>query len=370
MIFVRDAQNSTPDSGGYLRSLQISELVLSAEHRIVDIVPRVVKPVTWLDRRRRGRQMRALKRLPDTGQSADRFRLKKTSMHYHQTRCLLDDLSDVRAFLWERTQRHGGVAAARHRGIPTVALCHNLESLVPSEDLMYSIGGLHERFRAECDQLARADARVVISERDQWLLRLFGIDSTVLPYHPPRERLLELEQIRRARALRRTPQRRLMIMGSAHYPPTYEGMRYLIETITRSGLLCGDMAVDVLGFGSHRLQPICQSPGIDFHGAVDKLHLYELMKDTAAAVVYQHSGSGALTRIPEYLAAGIPVLANPTAARNYEHLPGVALFRDDEELIERVRALDAGQNIEAAPQPVRAEQRFMDLIESIEPGSH
>ncbi|MES1940345.1 hypothetical protein T5B8_08884 [Salinisphaera sp. T5B8] len=306
--------------------------------------------------------MRRLSARADVGDSGDRSRNKKTAMGYKLIGELMDSVARVDAFIWERTQRHGGLAAARERGIPTVAVGHNLESLVPTETLLYSDGGLHDRFAAECGQLALADHRVVISSRDQWLLALFGVESIVLPYHPPQHRLHALRQVR---ARRQQPGRhkRVLIMGNAMYPPTYEGMRHLLQVLIGGGLTGGATSVDVMGFGAERLAADCTGDGIVFHGAVSDVHMFNLMTTATAAIVYQKTGTGALTRIPDFLAAGLPVLANPCAARAHEHLEGVHLFHDDADLVGVVESLDT-QALPAEPAfPERAAQRFIACLE-------
>jgi hypothetical protein len=51
-----------------------------------------------------------------------------------------------------------------------------------------------------------------------------------------------------------------------------------------------------------------------------------------AAIVYQECGSGALTKICEFLLAGVPVLANQHAARSYYNCSGVIEFASVAEL--------------------------------------
>ena len=50
-------------------------------------------------------------------------------------------------------------------------------------------------------------------------------------------------------------------------------------------------------------------------------------------IIYQPPTTGALTRIPEMLLAGIPVYANFDAARNYFNVDGVIQYHSFEELL-------------------------------------
>ncbi|MES1951267.1 hypothetical protein S4A8_10436 [Salinisphaera sp. S4-8] len=312
------------------------------------------------DRLARRRVMRSLADGPHNAPAVSESRRKNTAMRYQQACGLFDSVARVDGFIWERTQRHGGFAAARARGIPTIAVAHNIESLVADEELTYAKGGLHDRFAAECAQLALADHRFVISERDQWLLSLFGIDSSVLPYYPPQYRHSVLATVRARRNPGDHP-RRFLIMGSAYYPPTYEGMRYLLRLIIDSGVLARGITIDVMGFGSERLRQDCDATGIRFHGAVSDAAMFDLMAVTTAAIIYQHHGTGALTRVVDFLLAGVPILANPAAARSYEHLAGVSVFFEDEDLLERLNTCTH----ECAPDvhyPQRAAERFLDTL--------
>ena len=366
MFFVRDTSVTTPGSGGYLRSMQIAEIVLGASHQMVDLSQALIKPRTVHGRLARRRVMRSLADGPHNAPTVSDGRRKRTAMRYQQAQALFESVPRVDGFIWERTQRHGGFAAARARGIPTVAVAHNIESLVSNEALTYAKGGLHGRFAAECAQLALADHRFVISERDQWLLSLFGIDSSVLPYYPPQRRRLALETVR----ARRAPcdqNRRFLVMGSAYYPPTYEGMRYILRVMINSGVLARGITIDVMGFGSERLRQDCDAKGIRFHGSVSDDEMFDLMAATTAAILYQHHGTGALTRVVDFLLAGVPVLANPAAARSYEHLADVRVFFDEDDLVESMRGCFPPLAA-AVGYPARSAARFLNSLGSADVG--
>jgi len=361
LLFVRDSQKTTIGSGGYLRSLQIAELVVAAGHRMVDLpqrYPRAGNPAARWERRR---AFVPIARDPAYGASHKRSRNKVTASKYRQTLAVIDDQADAGGLIWEFTQHHGALAAARARNLPVTAVAHNIESLLPDETLMYADGGQHERFAAECAHLKLADRRVVISARDQWLLSLFGIDAMVLPYYPPRERLQALQGVRLERwpAAGRT---RLLVMGSGFYPPNYQGMRHILRLLAASGITESKVRVEVMGFGTERLEKECAAAGIVFHGSVSDRAMFDVMRQADAAVIYQHAGTGALTRIPELLIAGVPVLANDTAARGYEHSPGVQIFADTAELIARIEALDPSSPAPAFPYPWRAAQQFVEYL--------
>lgn len=365
MRFVREKQAMTPGSGGDLRSRQIEELLVAARHELLDLDNAVLPPASRRERIRRRRTMKALSRRADVADCGSPFANKKLAGSFLKAGDWLDGLEGISGLLWERTQRHGAMLAARDRGISVVALAHNLESLVAGQALLYCEGGdAHTRFRAECQQLALADLRVVISARDQWLLSLFGLDSLLLPYRPPAERRLWLEEIRRRRDGAR-PLKRILIMGSAYYEPTFVGMHQLIKILSDSPLTSDGWQIDVMGFGSERLADVAQRPGVALRGTLSHEQLGAQLEQTAVAVVYQESGSGALTRVPEYLIAGVPVLANAAAARSYEHLSGVSIFFSDEELLRRIANIDLSAQ-PAAPMVEEAlERAVLEAIASV-----
>jgi hypothetical protein len=82
--------------------------------------------------------------------------------------------------------------------------------------------------------------------------------------------------------------------------------------------------------------------------------LSEQLKARALLVHYVPT-PGALTRIPEALIAGIPVIANRHAARGYEALPGIHVYDTPADLVD----LSAAE-LPMPPIPPRpdAERRF------------
>ena len=81
----------------------------------------------------------------------------------------------------------------------------------------------------------------------------------------------------------------------------------------------------IAGFGTEALVkqfkdlPSC----ISILGSVSKDVYQKLLKTCKAVLIYQHSGTGVLTRIPELMIAGIPIIANSIALRSFHHLKGL-----------------------------------------------
>jgi hypothetical protein len=107
---------------------------------------------------------------------------------------------------------------------------------------------------------------------------------------------------------------------------------------------------------------------IKIHGRLELTQLCDLMASSEKAVVFQTRGSGALTRIPELLLAGLPVICNPHAARSAQHYDGVEIFDTDEEL---VALLNTRAPIPRPPgRPVQAENRLIKRLRELGGLSH
>jgi len=254
---------------------------------------------------------------------------------------------------------------ARQYGVAVVAFPQNLESLVP--DLPDRVIGSHPVAKAldiEVKQLANADLVVCISQEEQWLLNAFGIAADFLPYFPTAEIESALLAVRRTKS-DVTP-RRLLVLGSAGNPPSREGLVRLVQRLVR---LRGRFTheIHVAGNDTDVLRPQFD-PRVRVHGRLDLAPLSELMASSEKAVVFQTRGSGALTRIPELLLAGLPVICNPHAARSAQQYDGVEIFDTDEEL---VSLLNARAPMPCPPdRPVQAEQRLLKRLRELGGLSH
>ena len=275
----------------------------------------------------------------------------------------LQEAHDPRLVLWETTRDAGMVApmVASQHGVAVVAFPQNLESLVPGQtDRVTGSVSVTKALEIEVKQLAKADLVVCISREEQWLLNAFGIAADYLPYFPPAEIESGLLAVRRMR-LDVSP-RRLLVLGSAGNPPSREGLLQLIQRLLR---LRGKFPheIHVAGNETHVLRQQLDVGSIKLHGRLESNRLYELMASCEVAIVFQTRGSGALTRIPELLLAGLPVICNPHAARSAQHYDGVEIFDTDEEF---VSLLNTRASIPRAPsRPVQAEERLIKRLREL-----
>jgi glycosyltransferase involved in cell wall biosynthesis len=249
----------------------------------------------------------------------------------------------------------------RTRGIPTIAAFHNLESL--------DVGGpldLGRRLRtwsrlgdvaSELNVLRACDERLFISGVEAGLVSGIGMTAKHYPYRAVGEVAEWLAGIRAQRATRAraTAKTNLVMLGSAVHPSTAKGFRWFLELASRHGLPPG-VEVHVVGAGTDTLAPGTNGRGaIHFRGWVSAQELEELLVNADAAILPQREGFGALTRLPELAAAGIPVVTSEHAALAAGHVAGVQVVDDEWEswlaAIERVRSVESvdAPELEVAP---------------------
>lgn len=232
-------------------------------------------------------------------------------------------------FLWENTNDRDMLYLLKESGHRVIGMPHNIESLVRSK----SIGALG----AEVANLRHCDSVFTISKEDTWLLRLLGVDAYYLPYYPPEEAEYFMLSIREKRIQKETGQRRVFaLLGSATNTPTLSGMQSLVDFAAKREL---PFDLKVAGYGTESLRQV-SSPQISFLGTLSNEDLKKLLVEIDGMIIYQPPTTGALTRIPEMLIAGIPVFANFDAARNYHSTDGVYVYSSLEGLFDELAGFD------------------------------
>lgn len=209
-----------------------------------------------------------------------------------------------------------------------VAWPHNIEHLVASQ---YATARAARRARdRELSFLSEALHVVTISGLDRWYLAANGIWAMQLPYFPPASIKARLAAIRTRREPNvRTP--RVLVVGTYGNAPTAHSMLRIIDAVAAAR---PNFTLTVAGFGTEQLRSVSGSEkSIEILGAVSDEVLDHLLETSHAALVHQEHGSGALTRIAEFLIAGVPVVATPIAARGYERLEGVSVVESLEDAV-------------------------------------
>ena len=331
VVLWRDCRPSAPCIGGGLRSAQIAGVVNALDIEWMELATRRVK--------RPLRDALAGVRLrlttPGAGHMQARMR-RRVGNRLAVFESLARELGLPGCVLWENTKDHSLLLFARRHAVPVIALPHNIESLGSPEQIRYAQSGVQARFCRELQLLAQADRVFTISTWDQWLLRLFAVESSHLPYAPPAERLRSLDGVREARRQRPSAVGPLIVVGSATYGPSRRGMCELLGVLDGIAA-CRGIEVVVAGFGTEAFQGQF-SPHIDIRGGVSDETLLALYAEARAGIVYQPPASGALTRIADLLAADVPVLANTHAARSYRPQPGLTVFDDFDVLAHQLQA--------------------------------
>lgn len=255
---------------------------------------------------------------------------------------------------------YGGWAARRH-GHRVVAVPQNFDGLTQGMASAWTGRRSPDWFGEELDQLRYADAIFVLSAHDRWLLSLHDLHADVLPYYPPTDveaRLLDLRRQRSEHPHRGTVNLALGTVGSE---PTVRGFRDLLRVLESSAQMRSTAeSVVVAGFGTEHLRAAFEASGARVAGTVTEAELDELQLTARSFLVHYVPAPGALTRIPEALIAGIPVVANRHAARGYETVPGVHVYDRPEQLIELLAAdLPVPPPV---PRPVEAEERLVSEV--------
>lgn len=341
--------------GGDHRTSQILELLEKADLKIALIE----KPTfnTQIERFRVG--LRALlnpKTLPFVFKHLRRKKLSPAEIAKFgfQTQLYNDAMQHYigsKVLVWETTKHSIVPYLARNLEFKVIAAPHNLDCFVlPPQHF-------HQNFDQEIESLRTAQVVFCISREEQWLLKLRGINADFLPYYPPTPIVERLSEIRTFR--KTSPKKNLLILGSAGNIPTFQGMVEQIQWLHKIREQ-QDFSVDIVGYRTEALQPHCKHDDFIVHGAVTPEELNQFLIHAQVALVHQKAAAGALTRIPELLIAGVPVIANSVACRSAYSFSDVYCYDNLSEL-----AALLAQPLEMPDllsRPIDAEKRFIACV--------
>ncbi|KAM3116114.1 hypothetical protein [Phormidesmis sp. 146-33] len=341
--------------GGNHRTAQIAELIAEAGIEITNLDRKIVQKK--LDRLLAGLQSILN---PSTLRFINQHQLKISKSPVSLAFCgfqrqlyqkALQQHTGAKVMVWEATKNYVAPYVADERHFKIVGVPQNLEALVTGQNAFF------ESFDIEAQALAKADIVFCIAREEEWLLRLKGVNAHFLPYYPPAKLFERLLSLREART--REQPSRFLILGNAKNPPTKAGMIEQLNWLqeVRKTL---EFQVDIVGFGTDELLSYCNHSDFFLHGAVELEKLNELMLRAKAALIHQQAGAGAITRIPEMLIAGIPVIANGNACRSAFTYAGVYCYDDRFELTDLMAK--TLERPEVLPRPVKAEKRFINCL--------
>lgn len=269
--------------------------------------------------------------------------------------------------LWECTRNDNffvPVIAKKYKK-KIIAFSHNLESLVPLQVSSISLKKSPDWFNEEVSYLSASDKVFCVSKEETLLLKLLGIEAYYYPYFPTKEIELFYKGIKEKRKTRTTVSGplKLLMMGSANNPPTRIGMMNRIQFF--SSYNHSDISLTIAGFCTQTLSEDIHVPShIKIAGSLTNMELEQELIEADAILIHQPATSGALTRIPEMLLAGIPIILNFESARNFYNLDGIYIYQDDKSLM---RILSTFQNrfVEAKIYPPVDEiENFIQVIKS------
>lgn len=252
---------------------------------------------------------------------------------------------DSRLIVWETTYDDVMPYVAHRRGRRLLAVPHNLEALVSGKVFADPRYNPLVDLAAEVRRLGRADAVFTIAREERWLLEAGGVAARYLPFFPDPE--LEKECLA-VRQHRREPDaaQPLLLLGSAFNAATAHGMRRQLEWLRGT-----TRPVIVVGSETDRMLGDFASGPVSVWGSVSRERLTEVMAAAGALLVHTQGGAGAVTRIPEALLAGLPVIANANALRDCHGTPGTYRYETREEFLRL-----AGQPLPVPPPPPRPVQ--------------
>jgi hypothetical protein len=344
--------------GGNKRTVQLAELVASAGLQFNDI-----SKENTTSRWERYRNGLVLLQKHKFEVKPERHLISKCGHAYTIYQRSLAEHRGHRVLLLEEPNHYIAYHAAKDHGYKILAVPHNLETFVIGYIDFFTGQDLPHCLEREIQHLSIADAVFCISREEQWLLKLRGISADFLPYYPPTHEIEQLLEIRNARAEIEIPKTQFLIIGALSNPATYQGMIEQLEWLA-AVYQKTPFQVDIVGYGTENLKTTAlQHPAFKIHGTVSPEQLHHLMTHAKAVLLHQSTGVGALTRIPEMLVAGIPIIANNHACRSAFGYSGVYCYDDQAEL---ATLLDQTLPLpELLPRPVTAENRFIDCLKSM-----
>lgn len=247
---------------------------------------------------------------------------------------------ETEIFIWESTLEVNYYLpyVAKKYGKIVYAYPHNIETLVTEQHS--NISGLDSPngFTDEIKALGNCDKVFTISVFDNQLLCLFGVNTEYWAYEAPVDVQQFLNDIKLKRQIiRRNEIKRFLMLGTAYNPPTRMGMEMLIEILNKSEIK--NVRFIVAGFGTEILKEKSHNSVVEIKGALTDKELENEMLRCDALLVYQKPTTGALTRVSEFLTAGIPVVLNIESAHSFFDKEDLYIYESKGELMQIIDRL-------------------------------
>ena len=266
-------------------------------------------------------------------------------------------------FIWESTKDYYYYLPhfAKRNQKNTISLPHNLESLVPYQKSKLSGKVSPSGFLSEIKALKQCECVFAISREEMHFLKLFGVNSYFLPYYPTRAVENFLLSIRKNREIKKSNKdKQILILGSVINPPTRVGMENRIQFFRQNHF--DHLVIKIAGYGTSNLESLAYDmKNILYLGELTAEQLEQELLQTDALLIWQPASSGALTRIIEFLIAGIPVLVNVESAHGYFGVEGIMIYENDKHLIELLQK-DSFKVPSIPPKPITHYEQFIQKI--------
>ena len=229
-------------------------------------------------------------------------------------------------FYWESTRDIWYILPffAKKYNKRVVAFPHNLEALVGGQTSTIFSWNAEQRFAREMAVLCECEKVYAISNEETWLLQLMGANASVLLYELPSAVKEQCDKVAELR--KQSSKDYYLMLGSAINPPTRIGMEEVLREWNCT------VPLIVAGFGTEQLKQY-ESGEVRIIGGVQDEQLLDLQVHCKALIVNQPATTGALTRIEEFLAAGIPIIANENSIRSYRNREGIRIFNSVSEIL-------------------------------------
>lgn len=256
--------------------------------------------------------------------------VRNTAYHYEQLVSFFRD-SDTKVFLWESVRPEWYIlpCLAKQYGKIVIACPHNIESLVPCQKSSLFRLSKEKAFLWEMRTLSACDEVYAISYEETWLLSLWGVNAKCYLYQPVGEIQAQMASLQKQRE-QVQDKSFYLLLGTAVNPPTRMGMQHIIDVWVNENI---QVPLHVGGYGTESLHIPQGQSNVVFLGELTDAQLFVEQLHTWAMLVYQPPTTGALTRINEAMAAGIPVIANYASARSFYNCANVYVYQDDSELL-------------------------------------
>lgn len=217
--------------------------------------------------------------------------------------------------------------------MPVIAVIHNIEFLVCSSD---TVASEMINFYNQIEAIKYADLSITISTIDDYICRVYGANTLLLPYMPTTEEIYIYRKIAKDRAASKNAVRnKILILGTAHNKPTRLGILNLLANIDRWKADSDELLL--AGFGTKDY--FNSSEQVEVLGAVSQTELYSILREVKCCVIFQPPASGKLTKLVELKLCKVPVFIN-SAYISAEESGFLKKYSDYDQLRTLIAAVD------------------------------